>query len=80
MNVFESIRSSYVQYCREYAFNIILCRKLRWTCQKHSNGVVQQVEAPGKATILRHKFHVAWRLRYAMTGKQVDAGVGAFLV
>ena len=43
------------KYDREHDFDVILglvvlCRKLRWICHKHSNDVVRQVEIPGKST------------------------------
>ena len=61
------------KYDREHDFDVILglvvlCRKMRWICHKHSNGVVQQVEISGKSTVfvarqiylvVRHIFHVA---------------------
>ena len=49
------------QLCSKYDREVVLCRKLRWICRKHSNHVVQQVGTPGKATIFvaRHNFHVA---------------------
>ena len=65
------------KYDREHDFDvmlgyIVICRKLRWICHKHSNNVVRQVETPGEATLLscrivitfmshylQHYFHVA---------------------
>ena len=47
---------------------MVLCRKLRWICRKHSSDVERQVETPSKRTIsvarqiylvARHNFHVA---------------------
>ena len=55
-----------------YNFNIILgyvvpCQKLRWTCQKHSNDVAQQIVMQRQSTIfvlLSHDmiFMSRWRL------------------
>ena len=44
------------KYDREHNFDVnlgqvVLCRKLRWICRKHSNDVVQQFETPGKSTV-----------------------------
>ena len=41
------------KYDRKYGFDVILgkvvlCRKLRWICRKHSNDVARQVETPSK--------------------------------
>ena len=54
------------KYDREYGFDVIfgkvlLCRKLRWICCKHSSDVARQVEKPSKRTIFvaRHNYHVA---------------------
>ena len=54
------------KYNREYGFDVILgyvvlCRKLRWVCHKHSSDVARQVETPSKRTtfVVRHDFHVA---------------------
>ena len=72
MNVLKSTSSSYVQNMIKYDFDIILgqvvlCRKLRWICRKHSNDVARQAETPSKRTIFfarqiyvvpRHNFHV----------------------
>ena len=76
-----------VIYDREHDFDVILgqvvpCRKLRWIGRKYSNDVAQQVESPGKLTIfvVRHDFHVGWKLHYTVTVKHMDAAIGAFLV
>ena len=69
---------------------VVLCRKLRWICRKHSNDVARQVETQSKRTIFvsRDKFILSrditfmsrrW-LRYTMTAKQVNVAIDLFLV
>ena len=78
----ESIEKYQVELCSKYDFDVILGQVV--LCRKYSNDVGQQVETPGKATILsRDKFILLrditlmlhWRLCYTMTGKQVDAAI-----
>ena len=57
------------KYDREHDFDIILglvvlCRKLRWICRKHSNNVVRQVEMSGKLTIFVARQNLSCRAIY----------------
>ena len=91
MNVLKSTSASLVKYFREHDFDVILgsvvpCRKLRWMCRKHSNDVAQQVEMPGKSTILSSdklilsrdiSFMSRQRLHYTVTVRHLDTAKDA---